>query len=139
MKPTKREKQQIAGTDFFESLGDKLEDTFEGFGHKVETKGNQAFVSAPNHNTNRGIIYIFNRTTGGSENWGEVQKVVMENAYINTYFGWDFCFGSSWGIIGSKRSSTLEGQAHFIKYYSSINSFMLNLLSFLLFVCYIFL
>jgi len=89
------------------------------FAHKVQVLGNLAYVSAPNHNTNRGVIYIFNRTNGGSENWGEVQKVVNENAYINTYFGWDFCFGSAWGIIGSKRSSTLEGQAYFIKYYSS--------------------
>lgn len=86
------------------------------FGHKVQVLGNLAYVSAPNHNTNRGIIYIFNRTNGGSDNWGEIQKVVIESAYINTYFGNDFCFGNSWGIIGSKRSNTLEGQAFFIKY-----------------------
>ena len=89
------------------------------FGHKVQVLGNLAYASAPNHNTNRGIIYIFNRTNGGSDNWGEIQKVVIENAYINTYFGNDFCFGSSWGIIGSKRSNTLEGQAYFIYYNSS--------------------
>jgi len=89
------------------------------FGHKVQVLGNLAYVSAPNHNTNRGIIYIFNRTSGGSDNWGEIQKVSMENAYINTYFGWDFSFGNSWGIIGSQRSNTLEGQAYFI-YYNSI-------------------
>ena len=86
------------------------------FGHKVQVLGNLAYVSAPNHNTNRGIIYIFNRTNGGSDNWGEIQKVVMESAYINTYFGNDFSFGSSWGVIGSKRSNTLKGQAFFIKY-----------------------
>jgi len=86
------------------------------FGHKVQVLGNLAYVSAPNHNTNRGIIYIFNRTNGGSDNWGEIQKVVIESAYINTYFGNDFCFGNSWGIIGNKRSNTLEGQAFFIKY-----------------------
>ena len=89
------------------------------FGHKVQVLGNLAYASAPNHNTNRGIIYIFNRTNGGSDNWGEIQKVIMESAYINTYFGNDFCFGSSWGIIGSKRSNTLEGQAYFIYYNSS--------------------
>ena len=89
------------------------------FGHKVQVLGNLAYASAPNHNTNRGIIYIFNRTNGGSDNWGEIQKVIMESAYINTYFGNDFCFGSSWGIIGSKRSNTLEGQVYFIYYNSS--------------------
>ena len=89
------------------------------FGHKVQVLGNLAYVSAPNHNTNRGIIYIFNRTSGGSDNWGEIQKVSMENAYINTYFGCDFSFGNSWGIIGSQRSNTLEGQAYFIYYNSS--------------------
>ena len=88
-------------------------------GHKVQVLGNLAYVGAPNHNTKRGIIYIFNRTTGGSDNWGEIQKVSMENAYINTYFGWDFSFGSSWGVIGSQRSNTLEGQAYFIYYNSS--------------------
>jgi len=89
------------------------------FGHKVQVLGNLAYVSAPNHNTNRGIIYIFNRTNGGSDNWGEIQKVVMESAYINTYFGNDFSFGSSWGIIGSKRSDTLKGEAYFIYYNTS--------------------
>ena len=89
------------------------------FGHKVQVLGNLAYASAPNHNTNRGIIYIFNRTNGGSDNWGEIQKVIMGSAYINTYFGNDFCFGSSWGIIGSKRSNTLEGQVYFIYYNSS--------------------
>jgi hypothetical protein len=89
------------------------------FGHKVETKGNQAFVSAPNHNTNRGIIYIFNRTNGGSENWGETQRIVNEGSFINTYFGNDFSFGSEWGIIGSKRSGILEGQAYYVKYYAT--------------------
>jgi hypothetical protein len=91
----------------------------DAFGHTVQVLGNLAYVSAPNHNTNRGIIYIFNITNGGSDNWGEIQKVVMESAYINTYFGWDFSFGSSWGIIGSQRSNTLEGQAFFIKYNSA--------------------
>ena len=89
------------------------------FGHKVQTIGNQAFVSAPNHNTNRGIIYIFNRTNGGSENWGETQRIVNEGSFINTYFGNDFSFGSSWGIIGSKRSGILEGQAYYVKYYAT--------------------
>ena len=89
------------------------------FGHKVETIGNQAFVSAPNHNTNRGIIYIFNRTNGGSENWGETQRIVNEGSYINTYFGNDFSFGSEWGIIGSKRSGILEGQAYYVRYYAT--------------------
>ena len=89
------------------------------FGHKVQTRGNQAFVSAPNHNNNRGIIYIFNRTNGGSENWGETQKIVNEGSFIGTNFGNDFSFGSEWGIIGSKRSGILEGQAYYVKYYAT--------------------
>ncbi len=61
------------------------------FGGSVSVKGNTAVIGAAGAdvggNQDQGAAYVFDRNQGGSENWGQVRKLVASDGAINDQFG----------------------------------------------------
>jgi len=65
------------------------EDT-DYFGTSVTVEGTVAIVSAifeDSAETNAGAAYVFERSHGGTDNWGEVKKLMASDAEADAYFG----------------------------------------------------
>lgn len=62
------------------------------FGNVVVVHGDTIAIGAPLHDheggTNAGAVYIFRRHAGGSNNWGQVQKLMATDAATEDWFGW---------------------------------------------------
>ncbi|MEM6643137.1 MAG: MBG domain-containing protein [Bacteroidota bacterium] len=64
----------------------------DNFGREIDISGNIAVIGAPNHNENRGAVYVFE--LNGSNQWIELAKLTASDAAIGNLFG------SSVAIVG---------------------------------------
>ena len=61
--------------------------TYDAFGASLATEGNFLAVGAPEGSTSRaGAVYIFERDTGGPNNWGQIDKITPSDGHANGRF-----------------------------------------------------
>jgi hypothetical protein len=58
------------------------------FGHTLIVSGDTLIVASPGSGgSDQGAVYIFERNTGGSENWGQVKKLTASDGLAGDFFG----------------------------------------------------
>lgn len=76
----------------------------DSFGNSVSISGNNVAVGAKLNDdagTDSGSAYVFTRNTGGSNNWGEVKKLVADDAGLTDNFGVSVAISSETVIVGA--------------------------------------
>jgi hypothetical protein len=86
------------------------------FGRTVAVSGNTALVGnladdAPGA-LDSGSAYIFERDYGGTDNWGEVKKLVADDAAANDQFGVSLAIDGDVAVVGAFGDDGLRGAAY---------------------------
>jgi hypothetical protein len=74
------------------------------FGYSVSISGDTAIVGArvdDDNGTDSGSAYIFSRDHGGTDNWGEVTKLLASDGFDNDYFGTSVSISGDTAIVGA--------------------------------------
>jgi len=74
------------------------------FGGAVSISGDSAIVGAYAHdgpNPDQGAAYIFERSAGGQNGWGEVKKLTASDGELNDYFGHRVAISGDHLIVGA--------------------------------------
>ncbi|MBN1799570.1 MAG: FG-GAP repeat protein [Spirochaetales bacterium] len=74
------------------------------FGDSVSVSGDYAIVGAPYEDGvigNRGAAYIYYCNQGGSNNWGEVTKLMASDAENTDLFGYSVAISGDYAIVGA--------------------------------------
>lgn len=78
--------------------------SFNGFGYSVSISNDKAIVGARLDDENgidSGAAYIFERNTGGSDMWGEVQRLTASDRAAGDNFGFSVAISDDKAIVGS--------------------------------------
>lgn len=84
------------------SASDKGDD--DGFGFSVSISGETILVGADGEDgagTDRGAAYIFAKDLGGTDNWGQVAKLVSSVPGDGDRFGYAVCLDADSALVGS--------------------------------------
>ena len=76
----------------------------EFFGWSVAVDGDTAVVAAAGEGTtgvNAGAAYVFERDEGGTDNWGEVARLLAFDAESDGQFGWSVAVSGDSAIVGA--------------------------------------
>ncbi len=82
--------------------------TKDSFGFAVDINGNYAVVGARfdgddfTSDSNGGAAYIYNRDTGGTNNWGEIQKLQASDAEEGDHFGFSVAIENDILAVGAR-------------------------------------
>ena len=74
------------------------------FGVRVSISGDYAIVGASHEDTGgnfAGAAYIYFKDQGGTDNWGEVTKLVASDAEPGDYFGRSVSISGDYAIVGA--------------------------------------
>jgi hypothetical protein len=71
------------------------------FGRRVSLSGDTAIVGAPLHNGSNGAVYVFDRNQGGTNNWGQVKKLVGL-AGTSFFFGDGVSLSGDTAVVGAR-------------------------------------
>ncbi len=88
------------------------------FGVSVAISGDTVVVGATfgdGNNSNSGSAYVFERDFGGSNNWGEVKKIVASDGAVDDLFGRSVAISGDVVVVGANRddnTSTDSGSAY---------------------------
>jgi hypothetical protein len=82
---------------------------FDGFGVSVSISGDTAIVCDPE---NKGSVYIFERNTGGADNWGEVKKITASDGAVLDNFGYSLSISNDIVVIGAFNDDNGKGSAY---------------------------
>jgi hypothetical protein len=77
---------------------------FDYFGYTVSISGDLAVVGARQDDdggSNSGAAYIFARDQGGADNWGQVQKLTVDDAEAYDYFGHSVSISGDLAVVGA--------------------------------------
>lgn len=95
----------------------------DDFGYAVAIDGDLCAVSTPNRDENgvddSGAVYIFNRHSGGPENWGQIDQISAYNFYYlasGDFFGGSLALDRGVLVVGApyRDSSETDGGAVFV-------------------------
>jgi len=78
---------------------------FDNFSSSVAISGSTVIIGSPNDDDNgnaSGSAYLYEQNTGGSNNWGEVKKLLPSDGGIRDYFGNSVSIDNDIVIIGSR-------------------------------------
>jgi len=77
----------------------------EFFGYSVAIDGDYIVVGAHQEIEviQRGAAYIYNRNSGGQDNWGEVKKLTASDAQSNDFFGCSVGISGDYVVVGANR------------------------------------
>ncbi len=96
--------------------------TTDRFGISVSISGDYVVVGANLEDGDigaEGASYIFYKDQGGTNNWGEVKKIVASDREANAFFGWSVSISGNYIVVGAYQdlgSSGLEVGASYIFY-----------------------
>ena len=85
------------------------------FGNNIAISGDTAFVGAAGDDViaeedtkiiNAGAAYVFERSQGGANNWGEVKKLTASDAQADDQFGNDIAISGDTAFVGAAREDT---------------------------------
>jgi hypothetical protein len=98
--------EQLPETSFKSLLKIASSDTADSdnFGYSVATDGNYAIAGAPGANglgTDRGQAYLFLRTQGGTDGWGQVKVLVAADAGDGDFFGVAVGISGDYAVVGA--------------------------------------
>lgn len=88
---------------------------YDDFGYSVDLDGDTAIVGAPRHDAGAdqtGAAYVFVRDDGGTDNWGEVQKLVASTAATEDQFGTVVAISGDVAVVGAHRKAGYRGSAY---------------------------
>jgi spore coat protein U-like protein len=74
------------------------------FGRSVSINGDTVVVGADGDDDNgimSGAAYIFYRDQGGTDNWGQVQKIIASDGAALDYFGWSISINGGTVVVGA--------------------------------------
>ena len=71
------------------------------FGYAVGISGDFAVVGAYADNSGRGAAYVFHRDMGGTDNWGQVRKLIASDAVPDDKFGKAVAISGDKIIVGA--------------------------------------
>lgn len=108
----------LAGCQAKEDGGQIVEDTFkslakltasdaadsDSFGITVALEGDLALVGAPGadgQGTDRGEAYLYQRSQGGVDGWGQIKTLVAEDAADGDFFGVSVSISGDYAVIGA--------------------------------------
>jgi hypothetical protein len=112
--------EQIPETSFKSLLKLSSDDTADSdnFGYAVALDGNYAIAGAPGANgegTDRGQAYIFLKSQGGTDGWGQVATLAAGDAADVDYFGVAVDISGDYAVVGAageNGSGTNQGAAY---------------------------
>jgi len=85
------------------------------FGHSVSISGDTIVVGAYRHDVSYysdcGAAYVFERDAGGSDNWGQVAKLMASDGEANDSFGYAVAIDGDTIVVGA-RGENVEGAAY---------------------------
>jgi hypothetical protein len=76
----------------------------DSYGIPVALEGDLALVGAPGANrqgTDRGQAYLYLRTQGGTDGWGQIKTLVAEDAADGDFFGVSVALSGDYAVIGA--------------------------------------
>ena len=87
------------------------------FGYSVAISADTVVVGAPyedEQGQNKGAAYIFYRDEGGTDNWGEVQKIMGSDCVGvgADEFGWSVTINGNTLVVGAKQWGSVLGAAY---------------------------
>lgn len=81
------------------------------FGYSVGIHGDTLVVGARDHNASggdSGAAYVFERNQGGSNNWGQVKKLLHHNASSDDHFGTSVAIERDLIVVGSPSDNATD-------------------------------
>jgi hypothetical protein len=90
----------------------------DNFGYSIALDGNFAFIGAPGvdgEGTDRGAAYVFLKTQGGTDGWGQVKELVAGDTGDADYFGISVDISGDYavvGAVGENGTGTNQGAAY---------------------------
>ena len=84
---------------------------FDQFGFSVSIEGDAAVVGANGKSANQGAAYVFERNSGGVDNWGEVKKLTDSFGTTNDAFGASVSIDGDTVVVGASAKNSLQGAA----------------------------
>lgn len=79
----------------------------DNFGWSVDMDDNVAIIGARIKNNSQGAAYIFQRNTGGTDNWGQSKKLVAPDAVDASFFGESVSVDNSIAAVGAFQDPAL--------------------------------
>jgi hypothetical protein len=86
--------------------------TDDEFGRSVEISGDTLVVGASLHDDlaeGAGAAYIFQQNQGGTNNWGEVKKLLASDGAGSDFFGSDVAISGNTIVVGAKSDLNTNG------------------------------
>ena len=84
----------------------------DAFGSAADISGDTAIVSAPSDDADKGSAYIFSRNAGGTDNWGEIRKIVASDGQAGNLFGHSVSLDSDLLVVGARNNNAARGAAY---------------------------
>jgi len=84
------------------------------FGYSVGLSGDTALVGAWGDDSGQGAAYLFERNTGGVDNWGEVAKLTASDGAASDSFGSSVSLSGDTALVGAPYNDTF-GSAYIFK------------------------
>lgn len=85
---------------------------FDNFGYSVSISNDIVVIGAFNDDNNKGSAYIYERNTGGVNNWGEVKKLTASDGAVNDQFGISVSISVDTVIVGASGDDSSKGSAY---------------------------
>ena len=71
-------------------------------GHSADINGDYIVVGAYGVNSFRGAAYIFKKDEGGTDNWGEIKKLTIDDLPSHSYFGKSVAIEGDYIVVGAE-------------------------------------
>jgi hypothetical protein len=82
----------------------------DAFGKSVSIKGDLAFVNMDEYDAGyAGAVYVFERNAGGTNAWGQIQKLTAPTHASQGYFGRGLSAAGDLALIGASGEGAFEG------------------------------
>jgi len=97
---------------------------YDNFANNVAIEGDVAMVGAPlegedaqggNAIQYAGAVYVYQRHAGGTDNWGQTQKLVASDRGYYHQFGWNLQISGDYAAIGAPNHNNVSGSAYLFK------------------------
>ena len=82
------------------------------FGESVSIRGNTIVVGAWLDDSQKGAAYVFTRNQGGTDNWGEVRKLIASDRADGDLFGNSVSNIGDTIVVGAPGDDSLKGSAY---------------------------
>ena len=88
------------------------------FGSSVCIDGDSVVVGASGKDSWTGAAYVFERHSGGTDNWGESKKIIASDGVADDQFGASVCINGDTVLAGAFRKNTWTGAAYVFERHS---------------------